>query len=89
MTQENETARVEAVLAGEPTFWPLTPCRHGHASPRSTADGPCIECRRQAWRRWRDKHPAKALAHLERMLEDKGVMGGNDLRPCPNTTSAT
>ena len=89
MVRENELAHVEAVLEGEPTFWPVDPCRRGHVSERSTADGRCIECRREAWPRWRDRNPEAALAHLERMLEDKGVMGGNDLRPCPNTTSAT
>ena len=88
MTRENELARVEAILAGEPTYHGTT-CRHGHASPRSTADGRCIECRRETWRRWRDRNPEKALDHLERMLTEKGVMGGNDLRPCPNATSAT
>ena len=74
MARENETAHAEAVLAGAATFDPVEPCRHGHLSPRSAADGRCVECRRNAWRRWRDRNPAKALAHLERMLIEKGVM---------------
>lgn len=74
MARENELAHAEAVLAGAATFDPVEPCRHGHLSPRSTADGRCIECRRETWRRWRDRNPAKALAHLERMLVEKGVM---------------
>ena len=73
-TMDNQTERAEALLNGEPTFWPITPCRHGHLGPRSTADGKCLECRRATWRRWRDGNPERALANLERMLTEKGVM---------------
>ena len=76
MANDNTAAHVEAVLDGRRTFDPVEPCRHGHLSPRSTADGRCVECRRATWRRWRDRNPAKALAHLERMLADKGIMEG-------------
>ncbi len=76
MARENDPVHVEAVLAGEPIFWPSTPCRHGHLSQRSTAAGRCIECRRETWWRWRDRNPEAALAHLERMLTDKCVMEG-------------
>ena len=74
MSRSNQITRVKALLAGEPTFDPWDRCRNGHLGKRSTADGRCIECRRETWRRWRDRNPAKALAHPERMLTEKGVM---------------
>ena len=73
--ETNIAARVEAVLAGEGTFYPVTPCRNsGHMTLRSTADGRCIECRRANWIRWKGRHPAAARAHLEKLLIEIGVM---------------
>lgn len=45
-------------------------CRNSHQSPRRR----CLACRRERWRHWRDRHPEAALAHLERLLAEKGKM---------------
>ena len=68
-----ELRRLAAVY-GLPYYQTRASCRNGHASPRRTATGKCEDCRMERWQRWRDRHPEKATAHLERMLAEKGKM---------------
>jgi hypothetical protein len=66
------TPREQARVIGRTYYDPGAPCANGHNSERYIATGKCVECNRVKRKRWCDRHPEKATAHLRRHLERLG-----------------
>jgi hypothetical protein len=52
-------ARSAALAAGEPTYESGRPCKHGHAAPRFSSNGWCVECARGQSNTWHKQHPGE------------------------------
>lgn len=53
--------RYEAMQAGLPTYLTGAPCKRGHIAERMTANGICVECRREGDRRRYSLDPQKII----------------------------
>lgn len=43
----NKERRKLALMADEKTYYPTTPCKRGHFSPRYSADASCVQCKKE------------------------------------------
>lgn len=53
------TTRAEALSLGLPYYFTGQPCKHGHIAKRRVKNGDCVECAREAMRKYREAHPEK------------------------------
>jgi hypothetical protein len=62
--------RSDALAQGRPRYFTGKPCKHGHLSERSSSDGHCMECKRQAAVKWgaKNKNKRKESARSRRIL---------------------
>lgn len=54
--------RKEAKLLGLTQYYSV-PCKYGHKSPRRTASGECLQCRKNGVKAWREANPEKVKQH--------------------------
>lgn len=82
MSRPIEPARVNALIAGDKTYFTGKPCKYGHIGARSVINGTCVKCSRdkskgqtyeqRATKRAYDKTPeAKAAKALRRARPDQ------------------
>jgi len=68
-----QKAKPERELArrrGETTYFTGRPCKHGHVSPRNTADGSCVGCREAFRAVYRDEAREYIRDKRKRMLAE-------------------
>lgn len=52
-------SRAEALAAGADRYYTRKPCKHGHDSPRYTANGTCVQCSTERATRWQKRNRAR------------------------------
>lgn len=64
--KRNMTARAQAKERGDKTYETGIPCKQGHTAPRATLTGTCIQCTKEASKRWLAARPGQGAEYVAR-----------------------
>ena len=70
---QNTLVRKAAIANGLKRYFTGKPCKHGHVAERLSHNGSCLECHREAGRRWREDNPGYDKRYYQAKKRSRGL----------------